>query len=282
MKSICIKTNNTDLIDYISNSFIDGSIDDVCYSCNKFKLYENIIIHYLGKDDELFFSTIATTLSCLVIDFFEDSIINRQILNNYFYFDTTERTEIYNSCLELLSDNDNFTLCDRQNILFNDFYDYISSNKNIVLNGFINFRIKDYINIIDDVIDTAVNNFIIEREYWEFISILRLYINSQLPTMDCLHLIYTKTQCILTDNDKNIIDTNNDIFNSKFLSDISFSENDFALNSLLNILPQRIYIHLVNRNADEFINTIQLIFENRVIICNNCDICNIYKIKNFK
>ena len=28
---------------------------------------------------------------------------------------------------------------------------------------------------------------------------------------------------------------------------------------------------------DEFINTLKLIFENRVEICNECNICNLYK-----
>ena len=43
------------------------------------------------------------------------------------------------------------------------------------------------------------------------------------------------------------------MFNAKYLSDISFSSNDIALNSLLNLLPKKIYIHLVDNKIDEFI-----------------------------
>ena len=58
---------------------------------------------------------------------------------------------------------------------------------------------------------------------------------------------------------------------------LSLSSNDYTLNSLLNLLPKKIYIHLIDQQIDEFINTLQLIFENRVSICLNCEICNLYR-----
>ena len=64
---------------------------------------------------------------------------------------------------------------------------------------------------------------------------------------------------------------------AKYLSDISFSSNDYMLNSLLTLLPRKIYIHLIDNCIDEFINTLNLIFEKRISICTNCNICNFYK-----
>ena len=43
------------------------------------------------------------------------------------------------------------------------------------------------------------------------------------------------------------------------------------------LLPNKIYIHLIDTKADEFINTLKLIFENRIEFCNDCNICNIFK-----
>ena len=65
----------------------------------------------------------------------------------------------------------------------------------------------------------------------------------------------------------------------KYFSDITFSDNDFILNTLLNILPQKIYLHLVSisPNNFDFINTIKLVFENKITICQDCNICNLYK-----
>ena len=65
------------------------------------------------------------------------------------------------------------------NILYNSFYNYLSSNKNLLLEGFINFRLKKYFNLLDNTLNEAVNQFIIEKEYQEFISLLKMYVNSQ-------------------------------------------------------------------------------------------------------
>ncbi len=54
MKSICIKTNNSDLIQYLLNELNDLELEQVYFSCRKFKHYNNIIIHYKGLDNNLF------------------------------------------------------------------------------------------------------------------------------------------------------------------------------------------------------------------------------------
>lgn len=68
-----------------------------------------------------------------------------------------------------------------------------------------------------------------------------------------------------------------DIFKAKYLSDITFSSNDYILNSLLTLLPKKIYIHLTDNYIDEFINTLELVFENRIHLCTDCNICKTYK-----
>ena len=78
---------------------------------------------------------------------------------------------------------------------------------------------------------------------------------------------------------KNIISIDDSSLNSKYLSDITFSSNDYALNTLLTLLPEKIYIHVIDNVQDEFINTIKLIFDNRVYICNDCNLCKIYRLE---
>ena len=78
---------------------------------------------------------------------------------------------------------------------------------------------------------------------------------------------------------KNSIKLDDSILNSKYLSDITFSSNDYTLNTLLTLLPKKIYIHLIDNIQDEFITTLKLIFDDRVCICNDCDICKIHKLE---
>ena len=63
------------------------------------------------------------------------------------------------------------------------------------------------------------------------------------------------------------------------MSYISLSTNDYALNSLLTLLPSKLIIHLISP-ADDFINTLQVIFGNSASICTDCEICKIYKSLN--
>ena len=278
MKSLCIKTNNSKILDYLLNELKYSEIEHICFSENKFKNYKNIIIHYLSNNDyPYFFSKISSLLSFMIIDEFEDILMKRIIDKNYFYFDTLERNKILKNCYNILSDEYYAWFDKKFDALYNSLYSFISNNKVLLLDGFINFRLQAYTAILDDIVAESVNNYIIEKEYMEFISLLKLYINSQKNNYNIVHLIYNTSESILLDENKNLILNSEEIFNAKYLSDISFSANDYTLNSLLNLLPKKIYIHLIDNQMDEFINTLQLIFENRVSICLNCEICNLYR-----
>lgn len=277
MKSLCIKTNNSDLLQYLLNELTNLDLKDVCFSCTQFKHYKNIIIHYTGTDNKLFLNKISTILSLLVVDEIEESLFKNLINKNYFYFDCNERNQILNLCFDINA-NDFSAIFDKKfRILFECFNSFLSENKTLILQGFINFRINSYFKIIDDIVDEAVNQFIIEKEYVEFISLLKLYINSQPSNSEVVHIIYSNEESILLDDNKEIITISNNNLKAKYLSDISFSSNDYTLNSLLTLLPKQIYIHLVNSNIDEFINTILSAFEGRAYICTDCNICQLYK-----
>lgn len=276
MKSLCIKSNNINCLNYLLYEFENMDIDNVCFSCNTFKSYKNIIIHYKGFNDNSFLSCISNILSNLVIDEFDENIIKNYIFHNHFYFSNYDRQKILNLCIESCSINTDY-YTRKYNILFKTFFEYLSEHKSIILRGFIDFRLKDYCNIIEEIVDEAINHFVVEREYNEFISLLKLYISSQPSNLKTVHLIYSNNCPLLLDEYKNPINIKDSIFKAKYLSDISFSSNDYILNSLLTILPNQIYIHLIDNNYDEFINTLQLVFENKVKLCSDCNICNLYK-----
>lgn len=279
MKSLCIKTNNSDLLKYLLNELKELEIDNVCFSLRQFKHYKNIIIHYTGENGTLFLEKISSILSLLVIDELEENFINKIILEYYFYFDCNERKDILNLCFDIMS-NDFSDIFDKKfKLLYNVFYNFLLDNKNLYLQGFTNFRLKSYFKVLDDIVAEAVNCFVVEKEYLEFVSLLKLYINSQGSSCNLVHLIYTSNEeeSILLDENKEIINISHHNLNAKYLSDISFSANDYTLNTLLTLLPKEIYIHLIDDYIDDFINTLITIFENRVHLCTDCNICNLYR-----
>lgn len=276
MKSFCIKTNNREIIDYLLNKFDKIDFANISYIDRKFKIYMNFIVHYTGEEIENFYKILCNIITETILEFYEINIIRRILSFNYFYFDEIERRKIGEICIESLKNN---KLKNRNKTIYSKVKKYVEKNKSMILDGFVTFRIKEYIEKIDELVDEGVNKYIIEKEYAEFISLLKMYVNSKDPETEEIHLIYTNGKSILLDKNKDIITISNNNFNAKYLSDITFSSNDFALNALLSLLPKKINIHLITKK-DEFIDTLCLIFENRVYMCTDCNICRTYKIIN--
>jgi len=278
MKSFAIKSNNLEIINYLLNNIKNINFDNIYVSQNKFKLYNNLIIHYVGDDICSFYNILSDIITDSVMFFYEPPLLKQLINLNYFYFDNQERNDILKIALDLISNDNNIDFSTRKENINISTLRYISENKSMILDGFVHFRLKEYLKTLDYCIDLAVNKFLIEREYNEFIDLLRLYINSRNSNEKILHLIYSKNNTVLINNNKSIVSTHDTVFNAKYLSDITFCENDYILNSLLTLLPEKLFIHIIDRPVDDFINTLQMIFVGRVVICKDCPICRTYNI----
>lgn len=277
-KSFCIKTNNKKIVDYLLNNFEKVELDKLFISKLKFKFYNNFIVHYRGKDLDLFYEFFSNILSSAIIKFYEKDIIKHIINTNYFYFTDIEQRKIFDIACKYLYNEELAESYIRKDSIIISCVEYFSNNKSAILDGFVNFRLNDYIKILDYIVDMSVNKFVIDREYTEFIDLLKCYINSKDYGTGIVHLIYQNQESMLLDEFKKIIDSYDSILDSKYLSDISFSSNDYTLNTLLSLLPEKIYIHLIDGIQDEFINTLKLVFDTRIYICNDCNICNIYRL----
>ena len=278
MKSYCIKVNNDKIIEYLLNKIDEVNFEDIYYCSKEFKIYKNVIVHYIGSQVQSFDNIVRDLITNTIMEFYEKKILTRMLYSNYFYFDNYEKKIILTNCEELIHSS----LEEKKEILYKEVQEYVLKNTSIVLDGIVNFRIPRYIKFLDEITDMAVNQYIIEKEYTEFINLLKVYVSTTPATCNVLHLIYINGESILLDEQKNIVSVSENILNAKYLSDITFSSNDFALNTLLSILPKRLEIHLIDEE-DEFINTLKLIFEERVCICRDCNICKTYRmIDNIK
>lgn len=278
MKSFCIKSNNKYIIDYLLKDFSKIDLETVYLSSHTFKIYDNVIIHYTGNELDTFCKYVCDILTKCIIFFYERKLVKKFIEYNYFYFNDIEKQNILDNCTDTFNEDNNYK--EKYDAIFSSLHAYLLEHNSLVLTGFINFRLSKYRDIIDYNTDIAVSNFLIEREYHEFIDILHLYVGSKKSLIDTVHLVYTNKDSILLDAKHDLIPIDDELLKAKYLSDISFSSNDYCLNTLLNLLPEKLYIHLVNEYEDEFITTLKLIFDSRVSICTDCDICHVYRLTN--
>ena len=70
MRSICLKTNNEEIISYIIQR-LENEFDDIIISENQFKIYKNVIIHYVGQNERNFLIQFSETLADVISVFYE-------------------------------------------------------------------------------------------------------------------------------------------------------------------------------------------------------------------
>lgn len=160
MKSIALKTNNEEIISYIIRR-LESEIDEIIISTNKFKIYKNVIVHYVGQNERSFLIQFSEILANVISSFYEKKILSRIINENYCYFEEFEKDiilKISEKIIELQEKSFKY----KEEILKGLVFEYfLEGNKYMILDGFMNFRVKPYLEVLDYVVDTSVTNFVL-------------------------------------------------------------------------------------------------------------------------
>lgn len=162
MKTICIKTNNEEILEYLNRNL--KKLEEIVISVNEFKNYKNIIIHYIGKNIEDFLINTSTIIADCIVIFFENNILEKVIEDNYFYFEEYEKEIVLKVCYKIIELQEE-QLGYKKEVLKALIYEYLLDNKIMNLEGFILFRIKEYMEILDYIIDISVTNYIMSLKY---------------------------------------------------------------------------------------------------------------------
>ena len=158
MKSICIKTVSKEKVDFLIKQFEKLTMS-IYLSTYRFKVYDNVIIHYPGEDIENFYATVAEIIKECIEYYYEEDFVKKEIKNNYFYLENIEQEyilKITRKILQLPDDKIGY----KNKILKKIIVNYLKENKAIVLEGFVNFRIKDYRDVLDNIVEVSVFSYL--------------------------------------------------------------------------------------------------------------------------
>jgi putative sporulation protein YtxC len=264
----------------------EGSTSIIC-SINEDKVSDE----KPGQPYNLLILHVSNALADYIIKQYEERLIERVINSNYCYFNSTEKNEILKLTLKIIRNEDKSFLNSiyqvrRRNVIVRKLLDYFEGSNNLILDGFVNFRLKDYVKDLEEVVDKAVDDFLMEREYKEFIRLLKYFVDVQDPKLEMVHIIvgYDSKYVLLDENKREI--TNECI--QEFVSEITGGEinyDDLLVSSLITLAPRKLVIHCAGQFRNkELLETIKNVFYGRVQICGGCDICvlNIVKSENKK
>jgi len=251
------------------------------------KLNENKIINTFTESNFNVLKLHASSvLSDYIVKYYEEKLLIRIINMNYCYFSTPEKKQILkHAIIHLKTNNADFKYGidpdNRKEILLKKIIEYLDTSNEIILDGFVNFRMKEYIKELEDIVDKAVDSFLMDKEYQEFIKLLRYFVDIQEPKLEAVHVISLENRYLILDNRYNEI-TNECI--KEFINEIpeegDINYDDLLVSSLITMAPLRIYIHSSHKIKNrELLETIKNVFVNKVILCTGCQICRMGKIE---
>lgn len=233
------------------------------------------------KIEEIINLYVSNILYRIVIDNYRQKEMFEFLTDNYFFLKQSEILEVEEQiikvlkCEEMVKDEDSIYYLNRINSMIEKIRDCINEKQEININGFITFRMRKLRNDIEKIIDKVVESYMIEKEYKEFVRLLKYFVDIQESKIKEVNIIIEEgNNYIVKDGEgQNLYD--------EFLKELSGTQSindtnieDVLISGLITSAPRKIVIHnRENGTNKEFLDTINNVFGDRVNYCDGCLQC---------
>jgi putative sporulation protein YtxC len=235
----------------------------------------------LREQGEAVYEQAGSAIAGYVMERLEGSILKDLIVREFHYTKAEDIALIEGYCKQFLF-NEGEALISLEEIrnrrlakIGDSVAGYLREQTVLVLDGFIRFRLQEYIDEMREVVEYAVDEFMMDRQYQEFISLLKYFVYIQEAKIPAVHLVHKGGAEFLILNDQwEPIDAS--AFDASFTLEIldkDINIEDMIVSTLITVSPQTICIHTRDPNQ-QVIQTITQIFENRSTVCSYCRRCH--------
>ncbi|WP_066892993.1 putative sporulation protein YtxC [Clostridium nigeriense] len=224
---------------------------------------------------------ISNVLYKVVLEEYKDKEMFDYLTENYFFLKQDEVIEVEEQIMRVLLDNDslnfdNLIYCmNKINNIIEKIKICLEENSEININGFIRFRMKELREDIENIIDKVIESYMVEKEYKEFIKLLKYFVEIQESKIEEINIVIDESgnYSIVDKNKKNIFNEfMKELIECKVDSDVKME--DIIISGLITNAPKSVIIHgKKNCLNKEFMDTIENVFENKVSFCNGCNLC---------
>lgn len=163
----------------------------------------------------------------------------------------------------------------QQDYLAREIARFFHESRQIAVDGYIRFRMHHYRKFLLRQVKDAAEEYALEKEYKEFIQLLKYFVSVQTSKVSLVHLIHhgkRKFELLKSDGSpiklKGMDETLQDILEQ------NYSHEDLIVSTLLSVAPEKIVLHSKHSN-ENVITTLLQIFEGRIILCRGCSACGI-------
>jgi putative sporulation protein YtxC len=220
---------------------------------------------------------VAGCLADLIVEEWETLIIKKIVRDNYYYYNEDEKQVIILKTKEILNPKglNIYRQRERKEKVMEKILEYLDLHQDLILEGFVNFRLKDYQKELESVVNCAVDEFLLEKEYAEFIRLLTYFVEIQDPRIQKVHIIFKKKgKFALLDETEQPVrhEALEGLMMDMLVDEINYE--DLLISALITLAPQELHLHIEpGVETTDTIKTIRLVFRNRVKDCPGCVKC---------
>ncbi|QGG48809.1 sporulation protein YtxC [Heliorestis convoluta] len=216
-----------------------------------------------------------------ILDDWEKEMLKKYAKTKYYYFSDAERRNIIDKALRILQQEEETSKdyiiyrVGRNERILERLLEVMILRKEIHIDGFIRFRLKDYTKSLCEALDLAVDEYMMEKEYNEFVRLLKYFLEIQDSRIPLVHVfLRSGGQFQLIDDKGNpvIHEAMEGLQEEEVKQYVSY--DDLLISALITVAPEQVLIHAQEReHKSEAINTIKAVFGERLHHCPGCERC---------
>lgn len=152
-------------------------------------------------------------------------------------------------------------------------HQFLEANPFMAIDGYLRFRTKPYRAWFRSIVQRAIDEYLLDREYREFIQLLKYFVSIQKSRFLCVHVIHKeskKFQLLKEDGTPIYVNELDRTFHEMISQ--SFSGEDFIVGALLSTAPEQVVLH-TSSPEENIIRTLLQIFDGRITLCLGCHRC---------
>ncbi|HEX7057484.1 MAG TPA: putative sporulation protein YtxC [Bacilli bacterium] len=235
--------------------------------------------HYIALKSRICRAAAEAVADSIVRDV-EPAMILQIINKSYHFEDPQDLTKVESFCRSLLEGNESDLApaeakrCfARKGKIADEVFGWLQDYAELNLDGLVHFRLNAYKEELREVVEYAIEEFLMEKQYQEFISLLKYFVLIQDAKIPAAHLMHRgDNDFILLNEQMERIESGHISGFVPELADKDINYEDMIVSTLISVAPQQIYIH-TREPEKQVIKTIQQIFENRTRLCTYCSAC---------
>lgn len=220
---------------------------------------------------------LAEAVADYVTQVWERHELSRIVSHDFYFYGADEIEYLTESAMEMLADlvgDDGRPL--RYVHVIEQAAEQLLQGRELVIDGLLRFRMQALQEDLHRVIEQAIDEYLLDLEYQEFVKLLRYFLEVQEPGMPVLHMVCVNERDIRLYNTEGKPLGVDDLLRVANFSDQeqSISVED-TMSVLISLAPQKLLIHLVqgSEQAPPVAETVLRVFQERAVTCQSCPLC---------